>query len=153
MLISRPSSLLFILGFWGYCVGMACTITPTWIELLLSLDRVCFCACCSNVHVCVRLHCQDCWHRGWREGAWGNIQCLLWRSLSDVVSPAILPNQYLCFENWKQRCMHSAWSQWPLPLEKFPCRHPMKYAAMLAERMQEHGTTAWLINTGWTGGG
>jgi len=29
----------------------------------------------------------------------------------------------------------------------------MKYAAMLAERMQEHGTTAWLINTGWTGGG
>ncbi|KAF5827858.1 phosphoenolpyruvate carboxykinase, splice variant [Dunaliella salina] len=31
--------------------------------------------------------------------------------------------------------------------------HPMKYAAMLAERMQAHGTTAWLINTGWTGGG
>jgi hypothetical protein len=24
---------------------------------------------------------------------------------------------------------------------------------MLAEKMQQHGTTAWLINTGWTGGG
>lgn len=31
--------------------------------------------------------------------------------------------------------------------------HPMKYAAMLAERMEAHGTRAWLINTGWTGGG
>lgn len=30
--------------------------------------------------------------------------------------------------------------------------HPMKYAAMLAEKMREHGTTAWLVNTGWTGG-
>ncbi|KAI8464701.1 MAG: phosphoenolpyruvate carboxykinase, splice variant [Monoraphidium minutum] len=30
--------------------------------------------------------------------------------------------------------------------------HPMKYAAMLAERMQKHGTKAWLVNTGWTGG-
>ncbi|KIY94569.1 phosphoenolpyruvate carboxykinase (ATP) [Monoraphidium neglectum] len=30
--------------------------------------------------------------------------------------------------------------------------HPMKYAAMLAERMQKHGTQAWLVNTGWTGG-
>ncbi|GAX79920.1 hypothetical protein CEUSTIGMA_g7360.t1 [Chlamydomonas eustigma] len=30
--------------------------------------------------------------------------------------------------------------------------HPMKYAAMLSEKMQKHGTTAWLINTGWTGG-
>mmetsp|Transcript_11436 Transcript_11436/g.20176 ORF Transcript_11436/g.20176 Transcript_11436/m.20176 type:complete len:559 (+) Transcript_11436:95-1771(+) len=31
--------------------------------------------------------------------------------------------------------------------------HPMKYAGMLAEKMSKHGTTAWLINTGWTGGG
>lgn len=31
--------------------------------------------------------------------------------------------------------------------------HPMKYAAMLADKMAAHGTTAWLINTGWTGGG
>ncbi|GBF98755.1 phosphoenolpyruvate carboxykinase [Raphidocelis subcapitata] len=30
--------------------------------------------------------------------------------------------------------------------------HPMKYAAMLAERMERHGTRAWLVNTGWTGG-
>jgi phosphoenolpyruvate carboxykinase (ATP) len=30
--------------------------------------------------------------------------------------------------------------------------HPMKYAAMLAEKMQQHGTAAWLVNTGWTGG-
>lgn len=30
--------------------------------------------------------------------------------------------------------------------------HPMKYAAMLCEKMQQHGTTAWLVNTGWTGG-
>ncbi|KIZ05455.1 phosphoenolpyruvate carboxykinase (ATP) [Monoraphidium neglectum] len=30
--------------------------------------------------------------------------------------------------------------------------HPMKYAAMLAERMSKHGTKAWLVNTGWTGG-
>lgn len=26
--------------------------------------------------------------------------------------------------------------------------HPMKYAQMLAEQMQKHGGTAWLINTG-----
>lgn len=30
--------------------------------------------------------------------------------------------------------------------------HPMKYAAMLAEKMQKHGTKGWLVNTGWTGG-
>ena len=30
--------------------------------------------------------------------------------------------------------------------------HPMKYAAMLAERMRAHGAGAWLVNTGWTGG-
>ncbi|GAQ80749.1 phosphoenolpyruvate carboxykinase (ATP) [Klebsormidium nitens] len=30
--------------------------------------------------------------------------------------------------------------------------HPTKYAAMLAERMQQHGATAWLVNTGWAGG-
>ena len=31
--------------------------------------------------------------------------------------------------------------------------HPMKYAAMLAEKMQRHNATAWLVNTGWTAGG
>ncbi|EIE24776.1 hypothetical protein COCSUDRAFT_53066 [Coccomyxa subellipsoidea C-169] len=30
--------------------------------------------------------------------------------------------------------------------------HPMKYAAMLAQKMEQHGTSAWLVNTGWTGG-
>ncbi len=31
--------------------------------------------------------------------------------------------------------------------------HPSKYAEMLAEKMQQHGAHAWLINTGYTGGG
>ena len=26
--------------------------------------------------------------------------------------------------------------------------HPMKYAAMLAQKMEQHGTSAWLVNTG-----
>ncbi len=30
--------------------------------------------------------------------------------------------------------------------------HPTKYAEMLAERIQQHGAQAWLINTGWSGG-
>ncbi|KAI5068586.1 hypothetical protein GOP47_0016931 [Adiantum capillus-veneris] len=30
--------------------------------------------------------------------------------------------------------------------------HPTKYAAMLAEKMKQHGTEAWLVNTGWSGG-
>ncbi|RZC47017.1 hypothetical protein C5167_039976 [Papaver somniferum] len=30
--------------------------------------------------------------------------------------------------------------------------HPTKYAAMLAEKMQQYGATAWLVNTGWSGG-
>ena len=28
----------------------------------------------------------------------------------------------------------------------------MKYASMLAEKMERHGTRAWLVNTGWAGG-
>ena len=31
--------------------------------------------------------------------------------------------------------------------------HPNKYAELLAEKMKEHNVTAWLVNTGWTGGG
>ena len=30
--------------------------------------------------------------------------------------------------------------------------HPSKYAELLAEKMAKYGTTAWLVNTGWTGG-
>ncbi|KXZ44599.1 hypothetical protein GPECTOR_65g217 [Gonium pectorale] len=34
----------------------------------------------------------------------------------------------------------------------FLMMHPYRYATMLADKMQKHGTTAWLLNTGWTGG-
>lgn len=30
--------------------------------------------------------------------------------------------------------------------------HPSKYAELLAEKMAKHGASAWLVNTGWTGG-
>lgn len=30
--------------------------------------------------------------------------------------------------------------------------HPTRYAAMLAEKMQKHGATGWLVNTGWSAG-
>lgn len=30
--------------------------------------------------------------------------------------------------------------------------HPMKYAALLAEKMRRHDAQAWLVNTGWSGG-
>jgi phosphoenolpyruvate carboxykinase (ATP) len=31
--------------------------------------------------------------------------------------------------------------------------HPMKYAEMLAEKLNQHKTNVWLVNTGWSGGG
>jgi phosphoenolpyruvate carboxykinase (ATP) len=30
--------------------------------------------------------------------------------------------------------------------------HPTRYAEMLQQKLQAHGATVWLINTGWTGG-
>ena len=30
--------------------------------------------------------------------------------------------------------------------------HPNKYAELLAEKIRKHNATAWLVNTGWTGG-
>ncbi|HTU01823.1 MAG TPA: phosphoenolpyruvate carboxykinase (ATP) [Candidatus Sulfotelmatobacter sp.] len=34
----------------------------------------------------------------------------------------------------------------------FLVMHPTVYAEMLGERLQRHGVTCWLVNTGWTGG-
>lgn len=30
--------------------------------------------------------------------------------------------------------------------------HPTRYADLLAEKMEQHGANAWLVNTGWSGG-
>lgn len=30
--------------------------------------------------------------------------------------------------------------------------HPTRYADLLADKMEEHGAHAWLVNTGWSGG-
>ncbi|CCE63114.1 hypothetical protein TPHA_0E00170 [Tetrapisispora phaffii CBS 4417] len=35
--------------------------------------------------------------------------------------------------------------------QPFLALHPMKYASMLAEKMDKHKANAWLLNTGWTG--
>ena len=36
--------------------------------------------------------------------------------------------------------------------EPFMPMHPGVYADLLSSKMAEHGSTAWLINTGWSGG-
>ena len=35
----------------------------------------------------------------------------------------------------------------------FLVRHPAVYARLLAEKLRRHDARAWLVNTGWTGGG
>jgi ATP-dependent phosphoenolpyruvate carboxykinase len=37
--------------------------------------------------------------------------------------------------------------------EAFLMLHPTQYADMLADKMKNHAADAWLINTGWSGGG
>jgi len=36
--------------------------------------------------------------------------------------------------------------------EPFLVWHPVKYATMLAQRLEQHHASAWLLNTGWIGG-
>jgi len=36
--------------------------------------------------------------------------------------------------------------------EPFLVWHPIKYATMLAEKLEQHNANAWLLNTGWVGG-
>ncbi|KEY67680.1 hypothetical protein S7711_03933 [Stachybotrys chartarum IBT 7711] len=37
--------------------------------------------------------------------------------------------------------------------QPFLALHPMKYAQMLADKIEQHKTNAWLLNTGWVGAG
>ena len=37
--------------------------------------------------------------------------------------------------------------------QPFLALHPMRYASMLAEKMQKYKANAWLLNTGWVGAG
>ncbi|MFL5927504.1 MAG: phosphoenolpyruvate carboxykinase (ATP), partial [Gaiellaceae bacterium] len=36
--------------------------------------------------------------------------------------------------------------------QPFLPQHPKVYARMLREKLEQHGSTVWLLNTGWTGG-
>ena len=36
--------------------------------------------------------------------------------------------------------------------EAFLLCHPMKYAELLAEKLNKHSANCWLVNTGWVGG-
>jgi len=46
-----------------------------------------------------------------------------------------------------QACFSACFAQ------PFLALHPMRYATMLADRISQHRATAWLLNTGWVGGG
>lgn len=37
--------------------------------------------------------------------------------------------------------------------QPFLALHPMRYAKMLAEKIEHHQANAWLLNTGWVGAG
>jgi phosphoenolpyruvate carboxykinase (ATP) len=37
--------------------------------------------------------------------------------------------------------------------QPFLALHPMRYAKMLAEKIEQHKANAWLLNTGWVGAG
>jgi len=37
--------------------------------------------------------------------------------------------------------------------QPFLALHPMRYAKMLAEKIEHHKANAWLLNTGWVGAG
>lgn len=37
--------------------------------------------------------------------------------------------------------------------QPFLALHPMRYAKMLADKIQHHNAHAWLLNTGWVGAG
>ncbi|ORY62657.1 phosphoenolpyruvate carboxykinase-domain-containing protein [Pseudomassariella vexata] len=37
--------------------------------------------------------------------------------------------------------------------QPFLALHPMRYAKMLAEKIEQHSANAWLLNTGWVGAG
>lgn len=37
--------------------------------------------------------------------------------------------------------------------QPFLALHPMKYARMLADKIEQHKANAWLLNTGWVGAG
>jgi len=37
--------------------------------------------------------------------------------------------------------------------QPFLALHPMRYAKMLADKIQQHNANAWLLNTGWVGAG
>ena len=59
---------------------------------------------------------------------------------------------------------HTMTPRLPLPPPPPPTTHThthpvslpqrqMRYAALLSQRLQQHGTQVWLVNTGWTAGG